>query len=80
MTTPNWDRFHEFEKRLIASTPVDFERNLRLADAMWAWAKELGVVPGANPLEGVELHTRMAKVFQSVDKSRSSDAGPPGNK
>jgi hypothetical protein len=58
-----------FERRLIASEPVDFRANLRMADEMWRWAKKLGQFPGSNLLEGMEIHTRMARVFSSVRRT-----------
>ncbi len=65
----NWDRFHEFEKRLIASEPVDFDRNLRLADDLYQHARALGRLPSADPLEGIEINIRLVKVFRSVQRT-----------
>ncbi len=65
----NSAKLWEFEKRLIASEPPDHGANLRLADEMWLWAQSLGGVRSEDLLEGVEIHTRMAKVFQSVRRT-----------
>jgi len=62
----SWDAFHKFEEQLIASEPVDFQRNLRLADSLYAYARRLGKIPGPDPLEGLDVHIRMLKVFHSV--------------
>jgi hypothetical protein len=66
---PDYDKFHEFEARLIASEPVDYVANLRLADAMYEHARKLGVFPGPDPLEGIEVNIRMSKVFRSVHRT-----------
>ena len=50
----SWDAFHKFEEQLIASEPVDFARNLRLADDFYEYARRLGKIPGPDPLEGLE--------------------------
>ncbi len=62
----SWDAFHKFEEQLIASEPVDFERNLRLADDLYEYARRLGKIPGPDPLEGLDVNIRMVKVFRSV--------------
>jgi len=65
----NWDAFHKFEEQLIASEPVDFRRNLRLADDLYEYARRLGKLSGPDPLEGLDVHFRMLKVFHSVHRS-----------
>ena len=62
----NWDKFRQFEQRLIASEPADFERNLRLAEDLYHHARALGRFPGPEPLEGVEINIRLVRVFRSV--------------
>jgi hypothetical protein len=61
-----WGVFHKFEEQLIASEPVDFQRNLRLADELYAYARQLGTIPGPDPLEGLDVNIRMVKVFRNV--------------
>ncbi len=62
----SWEAFHRFEEQLIASEPVDFQRNLRLADDLYAYARQLGRLPGPDTLEGLDVNIRMVKVFRSV--------------
>jgi hypothetical protein len=62
----SWEAFHKFEEQLIASEPIDFHRNLRLADDLYAYARRLGKLPGPDPLEGLDVNIRMVKVFRSV--------------
>ena len=42
--------FAEFERRLIASEPVDFERNLRLADDLYRHCARTWQVSGTGPV------------------------------
>ena len=62
----DWQEFHDFEKRLIAAEPVDLARNIRLADELYEIARERGILPGPDPLEGLDVNIRMVKVFRSV--------------
>ncbi len=43
--------------------PADFARNLRLLEAMLAHARSLGAFPPPDPLEGLEVRIRMARVL-----------------
>ena len=52
-----------WELEYIAKEPVDFLRNLRLLDAMYEHARLLGAFPPADPLEGIEVKIRMARIL-----------------
>ena len=58
--------FDAFERELIRREKPDLERNLRLVDALFEEAVELGVFPPRDPLEGLEVDIRIAKVVNSV--------------
>ena len=53
----------EWEARFVASEPADFQRNLKLLEAMYEHACALGVFPLADPLEGLETDIRVAKAL-----------------
>ena len=62
-------RVHEleaFERELIAGERVDVERNFRLVEAMYDEAVALGAFPPKDPLEGIEVDIRVAKVVNAV--------------
>jgi hypothetical protein len=59
-----------WEREFLRNEPVDFARNLRLLDAMYEHARLLGVFPPADPLEGIEVKIRMARIFNQVASSR----------
>jgi len=52
-----------WEDAWIAGEPVDFERNLRLYEAMYELAVALGVLPTKDPLEGIEDKIRWVKML-----------------
>ena len=62
----SWEAFHKFEEQLIASEPIDFQRNLRLADDLYAYARRLGKLSGPDLLDGLDVNIRVVKVFRSV--------------
>jgi len=61
--------FQEFEKNLIRDEGLDIERNFRIAEALYAEAISLGVLPLKDPLEGIEVDIWLAKVINSVPRS-----------
>ena len=65
----SWDAFHKFEEQLIASEPIDVQRNLSLADDFYEHGRRLGKFPRSDPLEGLDVLIRTAKVFRSVHRT-----------
>jgi len=55
-----------FERELIAGERVDVERNFRLVEAMYDEAVALGAFPPKDPLEGIEVDIRVARVVNAV--------------
>ncbi len=47
----------------IRREPVDFQRNLRIAEAMYQHARALGAFPLDDPLEGLDVKIRVAKAL-----------------
>jgi hypothetical protein len=52
-----------FEKEQIQNSKPDFFKNLRIFEALYEEAKQLGVFPLKNPLEGIEVDIGLAKVL-----------------
>jgi hypothetical protein len=65
----SWEAFHKWEEQLIASEPVDIERNFRLADNFYEYGRRLGKIPRSDPLEGLDVLIQMVKVFRNVHKA-----------
>ena len=62
------DEFRKFEIEFIKKERVDIKRNFQPVEALYREAVTLGVIPLKNPLEGVEVDLRIAKVVNSVRK------------
>ncbi|HBF42976.1 MAG TPA: hypothetical protein DDW42_04980 [Desulfobacteraceae bacterium] len=56
----------EFEKELIAKQRVDMEKNLKLMDAMYDEAAALGIFPLKDPLQGLDVDIKIARVINRV--------------
>lgn len=59
----DWSAWTEWERRWIAEQPTDFESNLRMLNAMYSWARQLGAFPPADPMEGIEVDIRIARAL-----------------
>jgi len=55
-----------FEKERIRRAKPDYEQNIRIVEALLLEAISLGAFPPKDPLEGIEVDIRLAKVLNSV--------------
>jgi hypothetical protein len=60
----------EFEDNELRKEPLDYGSALRLFEAMWKEAMLLGVLPPKDPLEGIEVDIKIARILNDV---RSTD-------
>ena len=58
--------FQKFEIEFSKKEKVDVIRNFHIVDALYREAVTLGVIPFENPLDGIEVDLRIAKVVNSV--------------
>ena len=56
----------EFEKQYIRSEKIDHFDALRLFEEMWKEGVLLGVLPLKDPLEGIEVDLRIARILNHV--------------
>ena len=56
----------KFERKLIINTPVDYKRNLKIAEALLQEALSLGILPLKDPLDAIEVDINLARVLNSV--------------
>jgi hypothetical protein len=56
----------EFEKELIKESKPDVMKNFRIVNAMYDEAVALGIFPLKDPLDGLEIDIKIAKVVNSV--------------
>ncbi len=52
---------------------LSFEKAARLFASMWSEGVRLGVLPPKEPLEGIEVDIRIAKVLHSCSKNSSPE-------
>ena len=64
----NHKRLQEFERKLLKKEKVDIMQNFRIVEALYKEAVALGIFPLKNPLEGLEIDIKIAKVVNSVSK------------
>ena len=58
--------FQKFEMEFVKKTKVDIIKNLHIVDAFYNEAVTLGIFPLKNPLDGIEVDLKIAKVVNSV--------------
>jgi hypothetical protein len=56
----------EFENQYTASEKLDYREALKVFEGMWREGVSLGVLPLKDPLEGIEVDIRIAKILNSV--------------
>jgi len=52
-----------FEAELARREPLDHRRNLAVFEALFREARALGVLPGIDPLEGLDVDIRLARAL-----------------
>ena len=62
----NTEKLQKFEDELTRKEKTDIRQNFRLVEAMYEEAVSLGVFPLKNPLDGIEVDIKIAKVINSV--------------
>jgi hypothetical protein len=60
------NEFRKFEIEFIRKQRLDLEKNFCLVEALHHEAVALGVLPPKNPLDGIEVDLKIAKVVNSV--------------
>jgi len=60
------DLVEAFERELQRRQPVDYQQNLRIAEALYEEARALGVFPLKDPLDGIEVDVRLAQALNAI--------------
>ncbi len=56
----------EFEREYIRQDKTDYFDSLRLFEEMWKEGVFLGVLPPKDPLEGIDVDLRIARILNHV--------------
>ncbi|HHT9135615.1 MAG TPA: hypothetical protein ACFYEK_00050 [Candidatus Wunengus sp. YC60] len=66
----NPDLLKKFEDEFIRNdNRLDYSQSLKLFTDMWNEGRRLGVLPPKDPLEGIEVDIKIAKVLNSCSKN-----------
>ncbi|MBI4468180.1 MAG: hypothetical protein HY650_02550 [Acidobacteria bacterium] len=57
------DLLNEFEKSQIRGEPPDFRQNLIIYEALFREATAMGIFPLKDPLDGIDVDIRLARVL-----------------
>jgi hypothetical protein len=60
------EAWRAWEDEYIRSRPADYQRNLKVFEAMYEHARRLGVFASQDPLEGIEFKTRLARDLNAL--------------
>lgn len=55
-----------WEDSYIRSQPVDYEKNLRIFEALYEHARRVGALPPKDRLEGIEFKIRFARDLNAL--------------
>jgi len=61
----NPERVRRFEDDQIRAERRTFAENLAVFEALWEHARRLGVLPTADPLDGIEVDIQLAKALHA---------------
>jgi hypothetical protein len=62
----DWHLLHRFELDLMKKQGTDFSKNLRVIEAMYEEARNLGAFPLKDALDGLEVDLKIARVVNFV--------------
>ncbi len=65
----NPDILEQFERELIKKEKRSFGCALAIFEAMWEEGVDLGVLPPKDPLEGIDVDIRVARILNCFKKS-----------
>jgi hypothetical protein len=56
----------QFNDELLRKEKLDYAAALRIFEGMWEEGRKLGVLPLKDPLEGIEVDIRIARILNHV--------------
>lgn len=65
----NYQKLKKFENELIKKEKTDIIRNFQIVDSLYNEAVALNIIPLKNPLDGIEIDIKIAKMVNGVSKS-----------
>ncbi|MCD6318555.1 hypothetical protein J7M02_05760 [Candidatus Aerophobetes bacterium] len=65
----NPDILEQLETEVIKKDNLSFKQALSIFEAMWKEGVSLGVLPPKDPLEGIDVDIRVARILNCLKKS-----------
>jgi len=65
----NPDILEQFETEIIKKDKLSFKQTLTIFEAMWREGVDFGVLPPKDPLEGIDVDIRVARILNCLKKS-----------
>ncbi len=65
----NGEAVHRLEKSMIRREKPDYSKNIRLVEAMYEEAVELGAFPPQDKLSGIDIDIKIARAINSVSRT-----------
>jgi len=62
------NEFRKFEIEILRNEKLDVKKKFKIVEALYNEAVALGALPLEDPLEGLEVDIRIAKVVNGVSK------------
>lgn len=69
-------KWADWEDRNLSSEPPDFQRNLQILESMYEHARAMGAFSGKDPLAGLEVKIRMARILNVPTPARADRPRP----
>jgi len=64
----NQKDFQNFENDYLKKRNLSYKEKLQIYESLYKEALLLKVIPGENPMEGIEINIRLAKILNSCLK------------
>jgi hypothetical protein len=65
----NPDILERLEREVIKKERLSFRQALTIFEAMWGEGVTLGILPPRDPLEGIDVDIRVARILNCLKKS-----------
>ncbi len=67
----NRQLIENFEKIILSRDNSNYFKKLEIYEEMYKWAKFLQVFPLKNPMEGIEVDIKVAKILNGIQKNKA---------
>ncbi len=65
----NTKLLQKFEDDLQRKEALSYKESLKIYESLWDEAKTLGILPSKDPMEGIEVKIKIAKILNSCSKN-----------